>query len=182
MAPKSARFEWVSGRPASCARGRYASTARGRRGGSCVACCSRCATAERVLQHWCAFRSATPAFVLASMNPTGRGNPLCSVPTTRWLPARLWPTHAVRMVRANARVSPRIGHRVLPQWRVSRCVRSRSPTSWRYGAIHQDVSCTSCTARPPPPRAVTAHSAQKRSELLVTISSSGKRAQGRSAL
>ena len=102
------------------------------------------------------------AFVAASMYRMKRADPLCSVPTTRWLPAQLRPTHAMRMDRANARVSARIGHRVLPQWRVSRCVRSRSPTSWRYGAIDQDVSCTSCTARPPPGGALTGLGAQKR--------------------
>ena len=102
------------------------------------------------------------AFVAASMYHTNRADPLCSVPTTRWLPARLRPTHAVRMDRANARVSASLGHQVLPQWRVSRCVRSRSPTSWRYGAIDQDVSCTSCTPRPPPGGAATGLGAQKR--------------------
>ena len=102
------------------------------------------------------------AFVAASIYHMKRADPLSSVPTTRWLPAQLRPTHAVRMDRANARFSARIGHQVLPQWRVSRCVRSRSPTSWRYGAIHQDVSCTSCTARPPPGGAVTGLGAQKR--------------------
>ena len=82
------------------------------------------------------------AFVAASMNQTERRDPLNIVPTTRWVVARLRATRAVRMVRANARVSARPGHRVLPQWRVSRCVRSRSPTSWGHGAIARDVSCT----------------------------------------
>ena len=41
-------------------RGRCASTARGRRNGSFAACRGRCATAERVLEPWCVFRSATP--------------------------------------------------------------------------------------------------------------------------
>ena len=102
------------------------------------------------------------AFVAASMNQTERRDPLCSVPTTRWLAARLRPTRAVRMVRANARVSARIGHRALPQWRVSRCVRSRSPTSRRNGAICRDDSCTFGTPRPPPPSALAAHGAHER--------------------
>ena len=102
------------------------------------------------------------AFVAASMYRMKRADPLCSVPTTRWLPARLRRMHAVRMVRADARVSARIGHRVPMQRAVALCVRSRSLTSWHCGAIGTDVSCTCCTARLPRPRALTAHSAQKR--------------------
>ena len=102
------------------------------------------------------------AFVAASMNQTERRDPLNIVPTTRWVVARLRATRAVRMVRANARVSARPGHRVLPQRRVSRCVRSRSPTSRRNGAIGRDVSCTFGTPRPPPPSALAAHGAHER--------------------
>ena len=91
-----------------------------------------------------------------------RGDPLCSVGIARWRHTRLRPTHAVRMVRADARVSARIGDRVPTRRPVTLSAKSRSPTRRRYVAIGRDVSCTSCTPRPPPPRALTGHGAQKR--------------------
>ena len=143
-------------------RGRCASTARGRRNGSFAACRGRCATAERVLEHWCVFRSAT----LRSWRRTEirrRGG----IRSTS-CPRRGGSLHGyerrmrANMTRTNARVPARPGHRVLPQRRVSRCVRSRSPTGRRNGAIGRDVSCTFGTPRPPPPSALAAHGAHER--------------------
>ena len=91
-----------------------------------------------------------------------RGDPLCSVGIARWRHTRLRPTHAVRVVRADARVSARIGDRVPTRQPVTLSATSRSPTSRPYGAVGRDVPCTSCTPRPASPRALTAHSAQKR--------------------
>ena len=85
------------------------------------------------------------------------------------------------MVRADAWVSARIGDRVPTRQPVTLSATSRSPTRRRYGAVGRDVSCTSCTPRPPPPRALTGHSAQKRPICVVSDLGARIRARGRSA-